>query len=127
MEYLDKNKVIPGAIVPIYLEGKLEGYGKLIEQEGEMWSFIEKDFEDSEKADVFVKERWLIEWVSLDEINVEIDNEIKWSQRYLSGKKTHRRVTYKAASSWNEYVEIYGPLKEKNYYSKQYMPGSSNY
>ena len=96
MDYLNKSQVKPDNIVRIYLDGKLEAFGKLIKREGDITSFIH---EDDKK--VCVQERWLVEWVGMDQIKKkDIKDADHFTQRLLQGKRTHRRVQYIISKTW---------------------------
>ncbi len=117
MNFLNEEDISKGAIVPIYTNDKIEGYAKLLKTAGEPLSFMEVE-NDEEDGIIYVKQRWLIKWVSPDQIKKDISRELLWTQMLLEGNRTHRRIVYLAAASWEQYAYRYGGLKDKNYYDR---------
>lgn len=106
MNYLKEEEIEPGSVVKIYMNGKLEGYGKLIESAGGGLSFLQDGFKV-----VFMKQRWLIEWADMDEITDNLPPDQAWTQKTLAGKKAHRYIEYKTSIIWDEYWENKRPNK----------------
>lgn len=101
--FLNEEDIIDGNIVPIYLGGELEGYAFLLEPAGDPLSFSEED-EDK----IYHSQRWLIEWCPIENIEVSLSRELLWTQRALKGMRTHRKICFKVADNWEEYLQRFG-------------------
>lgn len=118
MYILEEDDVYKGSIVPIYMNNELEGYAVLIKADGRKQSFMEQGGDEEDSSLVYVRQRWLIEWAAVDDIKETMDKGTFWNQRMLSGKRTHRNISWVGALSWEEYSYIHGGLKEKKYYER---------
>jgi len=113
---LEEHDIHSGALIPIYLNGKLDGYAILIEAQDEPMTYINDEDEDlgiEVSNMVRAKQRWLIQWATPDECE-GLEGLDRFAQLSLGGKRTHRFIHYVAGRiSWEAYANIYGPLKEK--------------
>lgn len=114
--FLNEEDVKDGEIIPIYLSDKLEGYAFLVESAGEPLSFSEENSEG-----IYHRQRWLIEWCPIETIETPLSRELLWTQRCLAGKRTHRKIIFKVADSWEEYVEIFGNPRESKGDDRKYV------
>lgn len=114
--FLNEEDVVDGNVVPIYLGERLEGYAFLVEVAGDPLSFSEEDSEE-----IYHLQRWLIEWCPIGSIETSLSRELLWTQRCLVGKRTHRKITFKVADSWEEYVERFGNPRELKADDRRYV------
>lgn len=92
------DDIYVGSIIRVQLNNKFEGYGRLVETAGEAFGVIEKETDP-----VRIRQRWLIEWVGLDE--VEMTKEERMTQSFLVGLRQHRYIEFEGGIHWEEYVK----------------------
>lgn len=117
VHYLKKEDVVEGNIVPIYYKEQLEGFANLVNPEGDKTSFMVASNKD-EDGPIYVKQRWLIKWATLDDIPNYLSTPQQWTQRSLSGKLTHRYISHLECTSWEQYSYRYGGLRDIKYNSR---------
>lgn len=102
----EKSKIKRGAILKTYTEDEFEGWARLLEKRGEPTTFI------NGVNTVYVKENWLVEFVSIEEVPKDMTPGERLSQKALAGFRTHRWYNYFGELTWGRYVMKYGPPKE---------------
>lgn len=92
--YEDKD-LEKGSVLPIYIiinnKELLEGYARLIEYCG---SGLTQMSDNPNDENLYVKQRWLVEFIDPSTIKDEFNNKLYITQTNLKGFKTHRNFAY---------------------------------
>lgn len=135
MDYLNISEIYPGAIIPLRYSKNVRAYARLIKPAGFETSFI---FPNGVADDmVFVKCRWLIEWIHHKEIPKSnwmrkmlewayfyktpldpVTPRQMWDQRSMEGLKSHRDIVCKTGKRWDDYIACFGLEPEIKYYER---------
>lgn len=98
MNYLNPFEVYETSIVKIEHGTSFEGYARLIRAEG-----LAMPFMDPEEKRVLIRQRWLIEWVGLDDISsIKLTSAERFTQLSQQGHRTHRDVEHYAGPYWED-------------------------
>jgi len=85
----EKDQVEEGAILRIDVDGKFDGYARLLEPSGSYFTEMISD-----KTIVIVSRRWLVEFVDISELDFNLSNKDKITQINQKKRKTHRNIKF---------------------------------
>lgn len=111
-----------GQILPVYHDGvegkRLEGWAKLIKPKSLPLSLINSDLKETDKNEVdynvTLKQKWLIIWVTLEELGMDLNFSDRITQRTLAGKKCDRYL-YMDIGTWEQVKQRKDLFSSKNH------------
>lgn len=104
-----ENEVIPGSIHRIEIDGVFDGYVRLIEPDGQQLSEMASDF-----SQVVVARRWLVEFVSPEEVPDKLSRKNRMTQFNQKGRRTHRIIRFAAGNFYEVHTRYSGAGERVN-------------
>lgn len=98
-----ENEVVPGAIAKIEIDGVFDGYVRLIEPSGQQLPEMHSD-----NSQVVVAQRWLVEFLSIDEVKMKLSNRNRITQINQKNRKTHRVIKFTAGNFYDVHSRFSG-------------------
>lgn len=100
-----------------------EGYFKMVRREDTYPQFIQN-------GKVYIKERWLVEWIPLKEVPksqaMYLNKEVEMTQKMMEGKRTHRNFVY-CKGRWKPHgTDPTANMKEDNDYNDKLKDNFGN-
>lgn len=81
-------------VIRLELDGKFDGYAKLIAPTEKIFTRIQND-----SSRLIKRQRWLIEWVEVE--RAKLTNEEYFTQKSLIGKRAYRILEFTNGNRWN--------------------------